>query len=104
MNNNCSNCGEIPDTVEKTEDIAKYRKKLHSVKGAGHYYRGESLQLSNYKLLQCPSCSTYFEDGHHFYSDPESTMVLGRDEDEWFRLIRLSPDLEKKRLAELKSK
>ncbi|MBK8395682.1 MAG: hypothetical protein IPL26_10640 [Leptospiraceae bacterium] len=48
------------------------------------------MQLSKYRLLQCPQCKQYFEDGHHFYSDPESTMGLGRDEDEWFRLTRLS--------------
>ena len=68
---NCSTCKEIPERVDGDEKIEKFRKILDKVEGKGKYYRGEEYQLSTFSLLKCPECGIYYEDGHHFYSDPD---------------------------------
>ncbi len=100
MSNTCSICNKMPERVEGDKKIAKFRKKLEKL-GDGRYYRGEEMQLSTFNLLKCSECNTYYEDGHHYYSDPESTMGLGRDEDDWYTLIRLSETAAQKLLAKL---
>ena len=97
----CSICKDISERVSDEAEIANYRKKLKEIAGQGRYYRGETYQLSVFRLLQCPQCDTYYEDGHHFYSDPESTMGLGRDEDDWYLLIKLSESKANERLKQL---
>ena len=70
----------------------QFRCQLKQLEGSGHYYRGEEYQLSVFEILQCPECGTYYEDTHHYYSDPESIMGLARDEDDWYTLARLSTE------------
>jgi len=101
MSNSCSKCKEIPESVDGIRKINKFKKLLTEVGGTGRYYRGEEMQLSMFDLLKCPECGTYYENGHHYYSDPESTMGLGRDEDEWFILRRLSVEAAQKLLKKL---
>jgi len=88
----CEICKKIPERVDGANKINKFRNLLVKIEGSGRYYRGESLQLSTFSLLKCPECGTYYEDGHHYYSDPESTMGLGRDEDDWYCLERLNDE------------
>jgi len=104
-NTPCPTCGEISDSLSshlpnQAEQIERFKNKLTSLPGNSSYYRGSG-QLTEFKLLQCPICSTYFEDAHYYYSDPESTMGLGRDEDDWFVLDRLSEEVAQKRLRQL---
>ena len=87
----CNNCKDIPPLEEKLNKMKLYRKKLTQL-GSGRYYRGQDLQLSTFTLWQCADCKTYFEDSHHYYSDPESTMGLGRDESDWYNFRRLKAD------------
>ena len=100
MGNKCKICNKIPERVDGEKDINKFRKFLVKVEGSGRYYRGESMQLSTFCLLQCSECKIYYEDGHHYYSDPESTMGLGRDEEDWYMLRRI----DKEEAEKLKSK
>lgn len=86
----CSICNQIPERVEEDSKIIKFRKLLIHTRKEGSYYRGESLQLTTFQLLKCPECGTWYEDAHYYYSDPESTMGLGRDEDDWYVLKRLT--------------
>lgn len=88
MSKNCTKCGSIPDFVEK--DFRKYLLKLSKVKGSGRYYRGEEYQLTTFVLYKCSECNVFFEYAHHYYSDPESTMGLARDEDDWYVLRRIN--------------
>jgi uncharacterized C2H2 Zn-finger protein len=81
---------KIPDRVDEDSKINKFRKLLVPEGKNGSYYRGESLQLTTFQLLKCPECETFYEDAHYYYSDPESTMGLGRDEDDWYVLKRLT--------------
>ena len=85
----CPNCSSIPDHEEEPKSIDRHRNKLKRIGGGGRYYRGDSLQLSTFNLYICPECGDFFEDGHHFWSDPESTMGLYREEEDWFVLKRL---------------
>ncbi len=101
----CPTCGKIPDylsghTAKNEQQIQRFKKKLTPLPGASTYYR-ESGNLTRFKLMQCPTCGTYFEDAHHYYSDPQSTMGLGRDEDDWLALERLSEELAQTRLRQL---
>ncbi|MEA5417993.1 hypothetical protein VB712_02080 [Spirulina sp. CCNP1310] len=105
-NTPCPTCGEIPDSLSghlpnSAEQLKICKTKLTLLPGDGHYYRGESGQLTEFKLMQCPTCSTYFEDAHHYYSDPQSTMGLRRDEDDWLALERLSEEMAQTRLRQL---
>ncbi len=97
----CSVCKNIPMRVDEKMGIEKYRSMLIKISGFGKYYRGEEYQLSEYKILKCPECEIYYEDAHHYYSDPESTMGLARDEDDWFILTRLDEKTAEKLLNDL---
>lgn len=44
----------------------------------------------------------YYEDTHHYYSDPESIMGMDRDEDDWYTLARLSEEMAATRLKQIK--
>lgn len=101
----CPTCGDIPDSLsghlpDPAEQIEHFKKKLTPLPGKSSYYRGSG-QLTEFQLMQCPTCSTYFEDAHYYYSDPESTMGLCRDEDDWFVLERLGAELAQKRRQQL---
>jgi len=97
----CRICKTIPDNVGQAADIDTHRQKLTKIAGQGHYYRGEEYQLSKFSLRQCPECDTYYEDAHHYYSDPQSTMGLARDEDDWVLLTRLRAEQASERLQQL---
>jgi ribosomal protein L37AE/L43A len=100
----CPHCGDIPEY--KLEDdlkgLPKHLSLLKALKGNGRYYRGETLQLTTYQLYQCEKCEVYYEYGHHYYSDPESTMGLYREEDDWWVLKRLDEENAEKRLKGLR--
>ena len=101
MHSRCPNCNFIKATITEPRAIERCRSRLKPVPGQGRYYRGEEYQLSLFRLWQCPECSDHFEDAHHFYSDPQSTMGLARDEEEWFNFSRLTPEELAERLDQL---
>ncbi|TVQ60085.1 MAG: hypothetical protein EA366_03930 [Spirulina sp. DLM2.Bin59] len=101
----CPTCGDIPNYLpgyssKGMQRIKGFRKRLKAIPGANTYYRNSG-NLTRFKLRRCPTCGTYFEDAHHYYSDPQSTMGLGRDEDDWYALERLSAEVAEKRLRQL---
>jgi hypothetical protein len=98
----CPICKNIPERVEISKEIAQFKAQLIALEGCGEYYRGS--QLSTFNLLQCPHCKSYYEDSHHFYSDPESIMGLAREEDDWYVLTRLSQEIAQKRIRQVSSK
>lgn len=98
----CKICHKIPANISRNDKaIARAQKKLTPIPGGGVYYRGESCQLTRFQLFRCPSCDTHYEYVHYFYSDPESTMGLGRDEDDWYVLSRLDSETMATRLRQL---
>ena len=101
LKSDCSICKDISILVKDRKIILEFAKSLNKV-GTGRYYRGEEYQLSEFKLLQCTECQIYFGDAHHYYSDPQSTMGMARDEHDWFNLHRLSEDTAATGLSQLK--
>lgn len=97
----CRICQNIPDYSEDSKRL-QFTPKLKRLKGRGEYYRGEEYQLSVFTLLQCPQCGTYYEETHHYYSDPQSIMGMVRDEDDWYALERLSDEMAITRLKQIK--
>lgn len=97
----CENCASIADYERNEKLIPGHLKKLTKLKGRGNFYRGEEYQRSDYWLHQCPECKGYFQHVHDFYSDPKSTMGLGRDEDDWWYLGRMNENEAKERLEGL---
>ena len=99
----CPCCDKLPEYLkeEKPKEMVELLNGLIAVEGKGSYYRGESLQLTTFRLYQCPECQTYYEYGHHFWSDPQSTMGLYREEDDWWVFKRLEGKWIEKRLKDL---
>lgn len=99
----CTVCGDIPEmlTIRSESHLAQCLAPLTRLEGEGRYYRGSEMQLSTFRLVKCPACTTYFELTHSYYSDPESTMGLYRDEDDWYELHRLGPESALERLGDL---
>ncbi|HNT78530.1 MAG TPA: hypothetical protein PKH77_26260 [Anaerolineae bacterium] len=98
----CPQCQHTPRYMKNEREIARLKQRLTAIAGEGHYYRGEECQLSEFRLLQCPDCGVYYEDGHHYYSDPESTMGLARDEEDWYAMEKLDADAAAERLRQLR--
>ncbi len=98
----CHKCKSTSRYVQNETEIARLKQRLNAIAGEGHYYRGEDCQLSEFRLFQCPDCGTYYEDGHYYYSDPESTMGLARDEEDWYAMYKLDAEEAAERLRQLR--
>jgi len=100
MKNNCHNCNS-KDYNKTSATQSKFLNKLEKLDGRGRYYRGAECQLTTFLLYSCPKCKKVYEYGHFYYSDPESTMGLGRDEDEWDSITKLNREKIKERKEQL---
>jgi len=96
----CATCGSLPPSTLSQPEITRGKDRLRLLARNGRYYR-RSGDLTEFDLHQCPLCGAFFECAHHHYSDPESTMGMGRDESDWYELERLGRKQAIERLKDL---
>lgn len=100
-NKSCTICINRPSEKEHYDSLNYFTDKLTPISPKGRYYRGEDSQLTEFIISKCPECGAIYDIRTYYYSDPESSMGMGRDEKEWYTCELVLPDKLKSVIAEL---